>query len=98
MKKPRRTLKEVRVEILRSRIADLAAWRLALSKFWRIDLLWAALHFRWVNARRRRALLALSRANMSPDWQDARPAKLRRKLGLLPPLLLAFSLQHLAFL
>lgn len=83
---PRRTLQSVHVEIGKGRIADFVAWRLALARFWRLDLVWRALRFRAVNARRRRALVALAKNKMSPDWRDARPAKLRRRLGLLTPI------------
>jgi hypothetical protein len=58
---------------------------MAIAKFWHLGHVWRALHFRWVNARRRRALEALLANKMSPDWRDTRPKKLRRKLGLLPP-------------
>jgi hypothetical protein len=84
--KPRRTLRDVYVEIGKSRIADFIAWRLALARFWRFDLVWRALRFRIVNARRRKALIALARNKMSPDWRDSRPLKLQRKLGLKPSL------------
>ena len=77
MKQQRRALQSVRAEILKSRLAEFAAWRLALARFWRLDLVWAALHFRFVASRRRRALLALLRAKMSPDWRDSRPRKIQ---------------------
>jgi hypothetical protein len=85
MKKPRRTLKSVYEEIYKSRIADFLAWRLALARCWRIDLVWTAIKFRMINSRRRRVLIRLAEARMSPDWRESRPKKLQRKLGILPP-------------
>ncbi len=84
--KPRRTLRSLYIEIIKSRLADFAAWRMALSRPWRIDLIWIAIKFRFVNARRRRAALALVKRNMSPDWRDSCPKKTQRKLGLIPPI------------
>jgi hypothetical protein len=84
-RKPRRTLADVRRELIARRIHAFFAWRTALSRFWRIDLLWRAVKLRWAYAKRERVLGELLKRNMSPDWRDARPKALRRRLGLLPP-------------
>jgi hypothetical protein len=81
--KQRRTLADVRREMIARRIHAFFAWRAALSRFWRIDLLWRAIKLRWVYARRERVLGVLLKNKMSPDWRDSRPKKLQRKLGIL---------------
>lgn len=82
MKKPRRTLADVRRELIARRIHAFLAWRMALARFWKLDLLWNSVKLRWVYRKRERALRALLANKMSPDWRDSRPNKLQRKLGL----------------
>lgn len=84
-RKQRRTLADVRRELIARRIHAFMAWRMALARFWRIDLLWRALKLRWVYARREKVLRQMLQRSMSPDWRDTRPKAKLRRLGLLPP-------------
>lgn len=86
MKTKRKTLSDVRRDVVKSRLADLVAWRMALRQFWRPVLVWRSLKFRWQNRKRRGVLFQLLEKQMSPDWRCSLPKKQQRAMGMISQL------------
>lgn len=78
------SLKAVRREQVRAKLADVVAVQTALRNFWNPLVLWRTVKFIFKNQRRQKLLAYLSRAKMGFNWRDSRPLKKQRELGLLP--------------
>jgi hypothetical protein len=83
---PDRSLRAVRRELARAKIADVVAVQMSLKNFWNLVVLWRSAKFIFKNQRRQKLLATLSRAKMGFAWRDARPLKLQRQLGIKPQL------------
>ena len=80
------SLRAVRRELLKAKVADVVAVQMSLKNFWRPTVVWRAVKFIFKNQRRQKLLARLARAKMGFAWRDSRPLKQQRKLGLKPQL------------
>jgi hypothetical protein len=81
-----RTLKDVRRELVKARMADGVAVHLTLKQPWRIILWWRSLQFIFKNRRRQKILKTMSEKSMGFDWRCSLPKKQQRAAGMLPGL------------
>jgi len=84
-RRTKRTLQDVRRELVKARVADAVAVSLSLRRWWHPVLWYRSLWFLYKNRRRQKILAEMNRKSMGFDWRDSRPKKLQRQLGILPP-------------
>lgn len=80
------TLKDVRVQLRKAKLANVAAVQITLRDFWRPIVWWRCLKFLYRNRRRQRLLETLSAKSMGFAWRSSIPRKKQRELGMLPKL------------
>jgi len=84
--KPGQTLKDVRIQLRKARLADAAAVQITLRDCWRPIVWWRCMKFLYRNRKRQNLLQKLSDKHMGFAWRPSIPKKKQRQLGMLPKL------------
>lgn len=81
-----KTLKDVRRELVKAKLADAVTVQLTLNNFWR-PMMWVrGFKFIFKNRRRQRVLQRMSDKSMGFAWRSSMPKKKQREMGYLPKL------------
>lgn len=81
-----RTLRDVRRQLVKAKLADGVAVQMTLARWWHPVRWWRAFKFLYANRNRQKKLQFLSERSMGFDWRSSIPKKQQRKLGMLPEL------------